>query len=36
VRLDDIPHVEQVQLRVSDELYHHNAGVDDRRADDGT
>ncbi|MBV9831858.1 MAG: PH domain-containing protein, partial [Marmoricola sp.] len=36
VRLDDIPRVEQVQLTVSDELYHHNAGVDDHRADDGT
>ena len=31
VRLHDIPHVEQAQLTVSDELYHHA-----QQSDDGT
>lgn len=41
VRLHDIPHVEQAQLTVSDELYHHAQPAGDRTttrdaADDGT
>jgi uncharacterized membrane protein YdbT with pleckstrin-like domain len=40
VRLDDIPHVEQAQLTVSNELYRHAQGAPDRHpldpADDGT
>ena len=40
VRLDDIPHVEKAQLTVSNELYHHAQGANNRPsvdpADDGT
>jgi uncharacterized membrane protein YdbT with pleckstrin-like domain len=39
VRLPDIPHVEQVHLRISELLFDHTDGYDDRRGrriDDGT
>jgi len=36
VELRDIPHIEQVQLSVSDELFHHGTDRAQRRLDDGS